>query len=331
MIKYILTKLATMLVTIFFVSIVVFIIIELPPGDFADNMAAERASAGETMTQDDVFNIRERYGLNQSVYERYFKWIWGIVSRGDFGTSFRYNRPVMMVIGERITFTTCLALLTILFTYLIAIPIGIYSAMRQYTLGDYAFTFVGYLGLSIPSFLLALLLLYFSTKYTNTTIGGLFSPEFQNAPWSLARFVDMLKHIWVAAVVLAVAGTAKIIRTLRATLLDEKSKLYVTAAKARGVSGKALLLKYPVRVAMNPIASTLGWELSAVISGSPIVAVVLSIPDMGPLYLTSLLSQDMYLAGTLLIFMSLMTIIGTFLSDILLAIMDPRIRLGIKI
>ena len=179
--------------------------------------------------------------------------------------------------------------------------------------------------------LLALLLLYFSTKYTNTSIGGLFSPEFQNAPWSFARFVDMLKHIWVAAVVLAVAGTAKIIRTLRATLLDEKSKLYVTAAKARGVSGKKLLLKYPVRVAMNPIASTLGWELSAIISGSPIVAVVLSIPDMGPLYLTSLLSQDMYLAGTLLIFMSLMTIIGTFLSDILLAIMDPRIRLGIKI
>ena len=318
MIKYILTKLAIMLVTIFFVSIVVFIIIELPPGDFADNFAAEKASAGETLSQSDVENLKERYGLNQSVYERYFKWIWGIVSRGDFGTSFRYNRPVMMVIGERITFTTCLALLTILFTYLIAIPIGIYSAMRQYTLGDYAFTFVGYL-------------LYFSTKYTNTSIGGLFSPEFQNAPWSLARFVDMLKHIWVAAVVLAVAGTAKIIRTLRATLLDEKSKLYVTAAKARGVSGKTLLLKYPVRVAMNPIASTLGWELSAVISGSPIVAVVLSIPDMGPLYLTSLLSQDMYLAGTLLIFMSLMTIIGTFLSDILLAIMDPRIRLGIKI
>ena len=326
MIKFILTKLATMVVTLFFVSIVVFIIIELPPGDFADNFAAEKASSGETLSEADVINMRERLGLNQSVYERYFKWIWGIVSRGDFGASFRYNRPVMMVIGERITFTTCLALLTIFFTYIIAIPIGIYSAMKQYTFGDYLFTFIGYLGLSIPSFLLALLLLYIST-----TIGGLFSPEFQNAPWSIARFVDMLKHIWVAAVVLSVAGTAKIIRTLRATLLDEKSKLYVTAAKARGVSGNSLLLKYPVRVAMNPIASTLGWELSHVISGSPIVAVVLSIPDMGPLYLTALLSQDMYLAGTLLIFMSLMTIIGTFVSDILLAILDPRIRLGIKI
>ncbi|MBO7430065.1 MAG: ABC transporter permease [Spirochaetia bacterium] len=331
MVNFILKKLLSTLITIFFVSIVVFIIIELPPGDFTDSFAAGRSDQGEVVSKAEIENMRALYGLDRPVHERYFKWIWGIISRGDFGISFRYKSPVLFVIGERISFTTYLALLTMLFTYLIAIPIGIYSAMRQYTLGDYFFTFAGYLGLSIPSFLLALLLLYFSTKYTHTTVGGLFSPEFKNAAWSMAKVVDMLKHIWVAAVVLAVAGTAKVIRTLRATLLDEKSKLYVTAAKARGVSGNSLIMKYPVRAAMNPIASTLGWELSYVISGSPIVAVVLSIPDMGPLYLTALLSQDMYLAGTLLIFMSLMTIIGTFISDILLAILDPRIRLGIKI
>ena len=258
MVNFILKKLLSTLITIFFVSIVVFIIIELPPGDFTDSFAAGRSDQGEVVSKAEIENMRALYGLDRPVHERYFKWIWGIVSRGDFGISFRYKSPVLFVIGERISFTTYLALLTMLFTYLIAIPIGIYSAMRQYTLGDYFFTFAGYLGLSIPSFLLALLLLYFSTKYTHTTVGGLFSPEFKNAAWSMAKVVDMLKHIWVAAVVLAVAGTAKVIRTLRATLLDEKSKLYVTAAKARGVSGNALIMKYPVRAAMNPIAEIPG-------------------------------------------------------------------------
>lgn len=331
MTKFIFKKILSLIITIICVSIVVFIIMELPPGDFADNYASRRASAGESVSQAEVDNLRARYGLDKPLYERYFLWVKGIVTKGDFGISFRYQSPVLYVIGERITFTTCLALLTIFFTYIIAIPIGVYSAMNQYSLGDYCFTFIGYLGLSIPSFLLALFLLYFSVNFTNTTVGGLFSPEYQDVSWSLGKFWDMLKHIWVAAIVLAVSGTAKIIRIVRATMLDEKSKLYVTAAKARGVSGNSLIMKYPVRAALNPVVSTLGWELANVISGAPVVAVVLSIPDMGPLYLNALLSQDMYLAGTLLIFMSLLTIIGTFISDILLTVMDPRIRLGVEI
>ncbi len=328
MLRFIINRFLSLLLTITFVSIVVFIVIELPPGDFAESYVALKATSGEVVSQNDVNNMKRLYGLDKPIVERYLNWVKNILTKRDFGISFKYNRPVIDLIGERISFTTILALTTMFFTYIAAVPIGIYSAMKQYTIGDYIFTFVGYFGLSVPGFLFALVLLFISVNYIGTTVGGIFSPEFMNAPWSIARFVDLFKHIWVAAFVLAVEGTARIIRTVRATMLDEKGKLYVTAARARGVSGAKLLLKYPVRTALNPVVSTMGWELSSVISGAPIIAFVLSIPDMGPLFLDALLSQDMYLAGTLLIFISIITIIGTFLSDLLLAIMDPRIRMG---
>lgn len=330
MLKFFIHRIFSLLLTMAFVSIVVFIVIELPPGDFAESYVALKATSGEVVSQNDVDNMKRLYGLDKPIMERYMNWVKNIVTKGDFGISFKYNRPVLDLIGERISFTTILALTAMFFTYIAAIPIGIYSAMKQYSIGDYIFTFVGYFGLSVPGFLLALVLLFISVNFVGTTVGGIFSPEFMDAPWSIARFVDLFKHIWVAAFVLAVAGTARIIRTVRATMLDEKGKLYVTAARARGVTGTKLLFKYPVRTALNPVVSTMGWELSRVISGAPIVAFVLSIPDMGPLFLDALLSQDMYLAGTLLIFISIITIIGTFLSDILLAVMDPRIRMGVS-
>ena len=330
MLNFIINRFFSLLLTIAFVSIVVFIVIELPPGDFAESYVALKATSGEVVSQNDIDNMKRLYGLDKSIVERYLNWVRNILTEGNFGISFKYNRPVIDLISERISFTAILALTAMFFTYIIAVPIGIYSAMKQYTIGDYIFTFVGYFGLSVPGFLLALVLLFVSVNFVGTTVGGMFSPEYMNAPWTFARFVDLFKHIWVAAFVLAISGTARIIRTVRATMLDEKSKLYVTAAKARGVSGAKLLLRYPVRTALNPIVSTMGWELSSVISGAPVVAFVLSIPDMGPLFLDALLSQDMYLAGTLLIFISIITIIGTFLSDLLLAIMDPRIRIGVS-
>ena len=328
MLPFMAKRFGSLIVTLIFVTITIFIIIELPPGDYASRYVDLRREAGESASEEDIQAIREFYGLEKPGHIRYLKWIKGIIFEGNFGIAFKYNLPVKDVIGERVGFTAILAFLALFLTYGIAIPTGIYTAMRQYSAGDYFFSFVGYLGLSIPPFLLALVLLYFSVTVLGVSVGGLFSAEYVNAPWSFGRFLDFLSHVWVPAVVLSVSGTARIIRMVRATMLDEKDKLYVTAAVSRGISGRKLLMRYPVRSALNPIVSTMGWELSKVISGAPIVALVLAIPDMGPLFLDALLSQDMFLAGTILIFISLLTIIGTFLSDIFLAVMDPRIRLG---
>jgi len=272
--------------------------------------------------------LRIRFGLDRPIMERYWNWIGNIVMHGDFGLSFQYQKPVTEVIGERILFTALLATVTLVFTYGLAIPIGVYSAIRQYSIGDYLVTVLGYIGLAIPSFMLALILLYITVKGLNMNVGGLFSPEFIYAAWSWERVVDLLKHLWVPAVVLGLSGTAFQIRTIRATLLDEKNQLYVTAARAKGLSEGRLLVKYPIRVALNPVISTIGWELTAIISGAPIVAMVLNLPDTGPLFLNSLLDQDMYLAGGMLLLLSALTILGTFLSDLLLAAMDPRVRRG---
>lgn len=329
MTRFILKRFLTMIVTLAFVSIVTFIVIELPPGDYAERYAFKLSASGIKMTDEDIQALRVRFGLDRPLIERYWNWISDIIFRGDFGLSFQYQKPVTEVIGERLLFTAILAFVTLIFTYGLAIPIGVYSAIRQYSVGDYIFTILGYIGLAIPSFLLALVMLYFSVKVLNMNVGGLFSPQFMQAPWSWPRVLDMLKHLWIPALVLGLSGTAFQIRTVRATLLDEKNLLYVTAARAKGLPEARLLMKYPIRVALNPVISTIGWELAGIISGAPIVATVLNLPDTGPLFLNALLDQDMYLAGAMLLMLSALTILGTFLSDLLLAAMDPRIRRGL--
>jgi len=328
MVKFIVKRFLIMVVMLAVLSFVVFVIIELPPGDYADRAVYRLKASGVTITEEEIIGIRHQLGLDRPFLQRYGIWISNIVLHGNWGISMLRRLPVTAVIGERLGFTAGLALVTLVFTYGLAIPIGILSAVRQYSLADYSFTFIGYIGMATPNFLLALVLVYFSVVIFGTSVGGLFSPEFVEAPWSLARLFDLFRHLWVAALVLAVAGTAFQIRTMRATLLDEKNKLYVTAARARGMSEGKLLMKYPVRVALNPIVSTIGWELAAIISGAPIVAFVLALPDTGPLFLVALLDQDSYLSGAMLLMYATLTIIGTFLSDIMLAYLDPRIRYG---
>jgi peptide/nickel transport system permease protein len=329
--RYLIQRLIIMIVMLAMLSFIVFVTIELPPGDYADRRALDLRSQGITVLEEDVINLRHQLGLDRPFLQRYWDWITNIVLHGNFGLSMTLHLPVTQVLGERVGLTIMLALATIIFTYGLAIPIGIYSAMRQYSVGDYFFTALGYLGMAVPSFMLALVLLYTSVVVFDSSVGGLFSPEYREASWSLAKFVDLLGHLWVPAIVLAVAGTAFEIRTMRATMLDEKNKLYVTAARAKGLPEWKLLMKYPVRVAMNPIVSTIGWELTAIISGAPLVSFVLALPDTGPLFLRALLDQDIYLSGAILLMYATLTILGTFLSDILLAILDPRIRYGEKV
>ena len=329
--KFVIQRFIIMVLMLAALSIIVFITIELPPGDYADRRALHLRSAGVTVTSDDVESLRHILGLDRPWYVRYFNWISNIVLHGNFGQSFGLHLPVTEVLGQRVGLTIMLAVATIIFTYGLAIPIGIYSAIRQYSLGDYAATIVGYFGMATPSFMLALILLYFSVMVIGTSVGGLFSPEYNEAPWSWGKFVDLLRHLWVPALVLGLAGTAFEIRTMRATLLDEKNKLYVTAARAKGLPEWKLLMKYPVRVALNPIVSTIGWELTAIIAGAPLVSFVLALPDTGPLFLTALLDQDTYLSGAILLMYAALTILGTFLSDVLLAVLDPRIRYGERV
>ncbi|HUS17167.1 MAG TPA: ABC transporter permease [Chloroflexia bacterium] len=326
--KFILNRFLIMVAMLAALSFIVFLIIELPPGDYADRAVYRLKASGVTITEQEIIGIRHQLGLDRPFLQRYFIWVSNIVLHGNWGISMLRRLPVTAVIGERLGFTAALAIVTLFFTYGLAIPIGILSAIRQYSLTDYAFTFVGYVGMATPNFLLALVLVYISVMVFGTSVGGLFSPQFVEAPWSFARVMDLFSHLWVAALVLAIAGTAFQIRTMRATLLDEKNKLYVTAARARGMSEGKLLLKYPVRVALNPIVSTIGWELAGIISGAPIVAFVLALPDTGPLFLTALLDQDSYLSGAMLLMYAGLTILGTFLSDIMLAYLDPRIRYG---
>jgi peptide/nickel transport system permease protein len=270
--------------------------------------------------------MRTRLGLDQPLYRQYLKWIGGVI-RGNLGFSHEYHRPVTDVIAERLPLTLMLAFCTLVFTYLVAVPLGIYSAVRQYSVGDYTATVVGYIGLATPNFLFALILLYLGHKWFGMSVGGLFSPEFEDAAWTWARFGDMLMHLWVPVIVLGTASTAFQLRTMRATLLDELNKMYVTAARAGGVPEFRMLMKYPVRMALNPIVATLGWELTNIISGAPIVGIVLSLPDTGPLFINALLNQDMDLAGAMILIYCTLVIIGTFISDMLLMVLDPRIRL----
>jgi peptide/nickel transport system permease protein len=312
--------------TMFAISVVSFVIIQLPPGDFLTSYAATLAQQGDTIQPEQLEALREAYGLGQPIYVQYFKWISGVL-RGDFGQSMEWRAPVNSLIWDRMGFTVMISASTILFVWAFAIPVGVFSATNQYSIGDYFFTFLGFLGLAIPNFMLALVLMWIGFSVFGQNVGGLFSPEFENAPWSLAKFLDMLGHLWIPLLVIGTAGTAGLIRTMRANMLDEINQPYVETARAKGLKEQRLIWKYPVRVALNPFVSTVGYALPELVSGVIIVAVVLNLPTVGPLLLRSLLSQDMFLAGAIVLLISIMTVIGTLLSDILLAWLDPRIRL----
>ena len=324
MIWYIVRRIVYLVPTLFIVSIIAFAVIQLPPGDF---LASLISSAVETVDQAQVDALRDRYGLDEPIYVQYWKWISGIIARGDFGDSFEWNRPVSDLIWERLGLTMVISLFTLAFIWVVAIPIGIYSAVKKYTIGDYIVTVIGFIGLAIPNFLLALVLMYIAFRYFGQSVGGLFSPEYIEAEWSIDRAIDLLGHLWLPVIILGTSGTAALIRVMRANLLDELSKLYVDAARARGLSEVRLLFKYPVRVALNPLVSALAWIFPALVSGSAITSIVLNLQTTGPLLYRSLQSQDMYLAGSLILLVSILTIIGTLVSDILLAWIDPRIQL----
>jgi peptide/nickel transport system permease protein len=327
MIRFVINRFVYKILTLAAVSMVAFVLIQLPPGDFADSYANKRQQAGAPIKVEELDEIRRSLGIDKPWYIQYGKWISNMVLEGDMGYSWEWRRPVSDLIAERLPLTLLLAFSTLILMYGLAIPIGIYSAVRQYSATDHIFSTVGYVGLAIPNFLLALILMYLGQQWFGQSVGGLFSPEYQDAPWSWPRVVNLAEHLWVPVVVLGTAGTAYLIRTIRASTLDELDKMYVMAARAGGLSPMRLLLKYPVRMALNPIVATLGWRLTYVISGAPIVGVVMSLPDTGPLFLHALLNQDMYLAGGMVLIYCAFTIIGTFISDLLLVLLDPRIRM----
>jgi peptide/nickel transport system permease protein len=314
-----------MVVLLFAVSIIAFIVIQLPPGDFLTSYVMSLRLAGEEVSDAEVASLERIYGLNLPWYAQYAKWV-GNMLRGDFGLSFYWNKPVASLLAERIPLTIAISLSTLVFIYVVGIAIGVYSATHQYSIGDYTFTTLGFIGLAIPNFLLALILMFILFKYFNMSAGGLFSPEFSNAPWSLARVWDLMKHLPVPIIVIGTAGTARIVRVMRGCTLDELRKQYVVTARSKGVKETTLLFRYPVRVAINPIVSRIGWELPAIISGATITAIVLNLPTTGPMLYQALLSQDMYLAGSTIMILSFLTMVGTLLSDIMLAWLDPRIR-----
>jgi peptide/nickel transport system permease protein len=327
MIRFLARRLAYMAVTVLLVSLVSFLIVQAAPGDYAAIYAAKKAATGAIIRQTDIDAVRVQLGLDKPWYVQYGLWLYNAVFHADFGDSWQWKRPVGEVIAERMPLTLAIAFGTLVFMYAISIPVGIYAAVRRYSFGDYASSLIGYLGLATPNFLLALVIMYLSQRYFGQSAGGLFSPAFATAPWSTAKFWDLLKHLAVPIVVLGTAGTAFLIRAMRAAVLDELDKMYVLSAKASGLSPLKLLIRYPVRVALNPIASTLGWRLTYVISGAPIVGYVMALPDTGPLFLGALLNQDMQLAGAMIFIYCMLTIIGTLISDVLLVLLDPRIRL----
>lgn len=327
MLVYIVKRVLWMIPSLFAVSFLAFVLIQLPPGDFVTNYIATLAASNEVVDQNAAAALRERFGLDDPMLVQYGKWIWGILSRGDFGLSFEWQQPVSGLIWERMALTLVLTLSTLIATWAIALPIGIYSAVKKYSIGDYLFTLVSFLGLAIPSFLLALVLMYVAVVVLGQDVGGLFSEQYQNAPWSWDKVVDLIAHLWIPVIILAISGTASLIRVMRANMLDEINKPYVTTARAKGLSEFQLLMKYPVRIALNPFISTISWLLPNLISGSIVVAIVLNLPTAAPLLLQSLMSQDMYLAGAFVLLICALTLIGSLISDILLALVDPRIRL----
>jgi peptide/nickel transport system permease protein len=311
---------------LFLVSALSFVVIQLPPGSFVDTYKRNLEAQGGVVNQAQLQALEVRYGLDKPLLVQYGIWISNIIFRGDFGNSFTYQRPVIDILKERLPRTVSISLVSIVFTWIIAIPLGIIAALKKNSVWDYVLTFLSFIGLSLPAFLLAILLMYVVFANTGWLVTGLYSPEFQDAPWSLAKFADLLKNVWLPLVVLAVTGAAGTIRVLRATLLDELQKPYVITARAKGLPEWRVILKYPVRLAINPMISTIGWLLPAVVGGELVVSKVLNLPTVGPIILAATLAQDMYLAGAFVLLLSMLTLIGTLLSDILLAWLDPRIR-----
>jgi peptide/nickel transport system permease protein len=324
--SYIARRFLLALVTIWAISVLSFVIIQLPPGDYVTAYTAQMSSTGTIVTRQEVEALRIQFGLDKPIHVQYIKWI-GQITRGNFGLAMEYGRPVLEVIGDRLWLTVAVSLAAVVFTWVVALPIGIYSAVRQYSIGDYVFTFIGFIGVAIPSFLLALIVMYLGFKYFNANVGGLFSAEYQLEPWSIDKVLDLLKHLPLPAIVLGLAGTAQLVRIMRANLLDEVRKPYVVTARAKGLSETRVIMKYPVRAALNPFASTIGYLFPFIVSGSIIVSLVLSLPTVGPLLLKSLLAQDMFLAGTIMLMLGVLTVIGTFISDLLLMGIEPRIRI----
>lgn len=322
---YILRRILMMIPTLIIISMISFVIIQLPPGDFLTTYVANLSQSGAEVNAEQVEALRTRYGLDQPIHVQYWKWISGVMV-GDFGRSFAMNKPVSELIWERLWLSVLLSFTAIFVSWLVAIPIGIYSATHQYTFFDTSFTFLAFMGISWPAFSLALVLMYFANTWFGISVGGLFSPEFADAPWSILKCWDLFKHMWVPVLVLVVGGAGGMVRTVRANLLDQLEMPYVVTARAKGLSEWRLLLKYPVRIAINPLISSIGWMLPQLLSGSVIVAMVLNLPTTGPLLITALQDQDMYLAGSFVLLLSVLTVIGTLISDILLAWLDPRIR-----
>lgn len=326
MVKFITRKLLIMCLTVVLISLAVFYIITLPPGDFLTRYIGRLTAAGESVDPVMIAQLREQYALDQPFIVQYWRWFSNIVFRGDFGYSFTMAMPVTTIIKAYIVPTMALSLVTMLFTYLISIPIGIYSAVHQYSVGDYAVTAIGFLGQAIPNFLLAILLMFVSFKLTGDTMLGLYSPGMQKAPWSMAKALDLLKHCIIPIVVIGTGNTCGLIRTMRSQMLDELGKNYVMTGRAKGMKAKMIRYKYCVRAAVNPIVSSIGWSLVGIFTGSTITAIVLNLPSMGRIMYDALIDQDMYLAGSWLFLMAIVTVIGTFISDILLAWLDPRAR-----
>jgi peptide/nickel transport system permease protein len=325
MLMFIFRRLLFMIPTLFAVTIISFAIIEAPPGDFVDAYVSNLMATQANVDQAEIEAMRQRYGLGQPWYVRYGRWMSGIM-RGDLGRSMEWNQPVSRLIMQRLPWSLAISLVSFFIAYLIAIPIGLYSATHQYSPGDYLFTLVGFAGLAIPNFLLALIAMWFYFRATGNVAVGLFSQEYQLAPWSFAKFVDLMKHIWLPALIVGTAGTAGLIRVMRANLLDELQKPYVMVARSKGLTEGKVIVKYPFRIAMNPVASTIGWTLPQLVSGELLASLVLGLPTIAPLFVGALLSQDMFLAGSIVLILSTLTVIGTLVSDIVLAWLDPRIR-----
>ena len=327
MLQFIIRRLFIFVPMLFLMSVVAFAIIQAPPGDFLTDYIAQLQATGELADESEVEVLRAQYGLDQPMYVQYLKWVWGIV-QWDLGLSIEWRRPVKELVNERLAMTVVLGVSTIIFTWTLSIPIGILSAVKKYTVIDYFFTFLAYFGVGTPNFMIALVAMWFAFSWFGIKVTGLFSEEYITAPWSAGKVIDMLKHLWVPMLILGTEGTARFTRIVRANLLDEMTKPYVETARAKGLPEWKVILKYPVRIALNPFVSTAGLELPRLISGQLIVATVMSLPTLGPLLLRALLSQDMYMAGSIVLILTTLTLIGVLISDIVLAAMDPRIRIG---
>ncbi|MEQ7006741.1 ABC transporter permease [Actinopolymorpha sp. B17G11] len=330
MVAYLLRRLLYVVPTVFLVSLVSFLIIQLPPGDYLSTVVANLSRTGQNVDPAQLAALKERYALDQPVIAQYWKWITNIILHGDFGQSFEYGRSVSTLLAERLPLTLALGLSTLLFTWAVALPAGIYSAVRKYSVGDYVLTAVAFLGIAIPGFLLALTVAYIQFRYFDKTVGGLLSPDYVGARWNLGKLLDLFDHVWLPVLVLSLGGIGGTIRILRANLLDELHKPYVVTGRARGLSERRLIAHYPVRVALNPFIATIGWLIPALFDGEVLVATVLGLQTTGPLLLGALESQDMYLAGSIIFIACVLTVIGTLVSDILLALVDPRVREGYR-